>query len=51
MLAAAKYSGDPDTARGEITDNTRIETALVGPVERKRDDPNSAPTIEARNTV
>jgi hypothetical protein len=47
VLAATRYSGTPITASGARMERTRIEIALVGPVERCRDDPHKAPTIVA----
>ena len=47
MLAAARNSGVPAVTSGASTDSTRIEAAFVGPVERKRDEPHSEPTIDA----
>jgi hypothetical protein len=45
--AAMTNSGEPTAKRGASTERTRSELALVGPVERWRDEPHSAPTTEA----
>jgi hypothetical protein len=46
-LAATRYSTAPMAANGVRIDSTRIDIAFVGPVERCREEPQSAPAIVA----